>query len=173
MPCTAPITDGFPKKKTSRIVHTSRLVDAQICVLSTAMDESILAEYGSPPLKPVHPSHSSPAPASTSSMLLGGNLSLSDADLGPTCMVRDVRNHRCRSGMVNLTRERSLPYPVGSSEACDARREMDDIATRVVYDTPLEEEAATPEREGADRVREGDPERHKGHPRLDVHAPKQ
>uniref|UniRef100_K3YWZ4 Uncharacterized protein n=1 Tax=Setaria italica TaxID=4555 RepID=K3YWZ4_SETIT len=86
IPCTAPITDGFPKKKTSRSVHTSRLVDAQICVLSTAIDESMLAEYGSPPLKPVHPSHSSPAPASTSRTLFGGNRSLSDADLGPTCV---------------------------------------------------------------------------------------
>ena len=35
-------------------------------------------------MKPVHPSHSRPAPASTSSMLLGGNRSLSYADLGPT-----------------------------------------------------------------------------------------
>lgn len=91
MPCTAPITDGFPKKKTSRSVHMSKLVDAQICVLSTAMDESILAEYGAPPLKPDHPSHSSPAPASTRSILFGGNRSLSAADLGPTCVLQDVR----------------------------------------------------------------------------------
>jgi len=91
IPCTAPITDGFPKKKTSSSVHMSRLVDAQICVLSTAMDESMLAEYGSPPLKPVHPSHSSPAPASTSNMLFGGKRSLSDADLGPTCVQGVVR----------------------------------------------------------------------------------
>jgi hypothetical protein len=69
----------------------SRLVDAQICVLSTAMDESILAEYESPQMKLVHPSHSSPAPASTSSMLFGGNHSLSDADLGPTCVQQDVK----------------------------------------------------------------------------------
>jgi hypothetical protein len=68
----------------------SRLVDAQICVLSTAMDESILAEYGSQPLKPVHPSHSSPAPASANSMLFIGDHSMSDADLG-TCLQRDVR----------------------------------------------------------------------------------
>jgi hypothetical protein len=68
----------------------SRLVDAHICILSCAMDESILAEYGPPPLKPVHPSHSSPAPTSTNSMLFGGNHSLSDADLG-TRVQRDVR----------------------------------------------------------------------------------
>lgn len=64
-------------------------------------------------------------------------------------------------------------YPICSSKAGDARREVDDIAARVIYDTPLEEEAAAPEREGTYCVGEGDPEWHKGHPGLDVHAPEQ
>lgn len=84
MPCTAPMTDGLPKKITSRVVHVSRLVDAQICVLSTAIDEMTFAEYGPPPLNPDHPSQRRPAPASTSSTLFGGNLFLSTCALGPT-----------------------------------------------------------------------------------------
>jgi len=61
-------------------------VAAQMLVFSTAIDESVFAAYGSPPLKPAHPSHSSPAPANISSTLFGGNLSLSLFDLGPTCV---------------------------------------------------------------------------------------
>ena len=48
------------------------------------MDESTLAEKGSPPLKPVQPIQRIPAPASASSRLLGGNSSRSSLDLGPT-----------------------------------------------------------------------------------------
>lgn len=84
IPWTAPMTDGFLKKTTSRQVQTRRLVAAQMLVLRTAMEESMLAEYGSPPLKPVHPIHSNPAPASIRSTLFGGNLSLSFVHLGPT-----------------------------------------------------------------------------------------
>ena len=85
MPWTAPITEGLLKNMTSNHVHTRRLVAAQMLVLRTAMEESILALYGSPPLKPAHPIHSNPAPANISSTLFGGNLSLSFFDLGPTC----------------------------------------------------------------------------------------
>ena len=84
MPCTAPITDGFLKKMTSSDVHTKRLAAAHTFVFKTAIDESILAEYGSPPLNPAHPSHSNPAPANVNNTLLGGNLSLSLVNLGPT-----------------------------------------------------------------------------------------
>jgi len=84
MPCTAPMTDGLPKKTTSRTVHTRRLIAAHTLVLMTAMEESTLAAYGSPPLNPAHPSHSSPAPANISNTLLGGKRSLSFVNLGPT-----------------------------------------------------------------------------------------
>ncbi len=43
MPCTAPITDGLPKKTTSNTVQTRRLMAAQMLVLMTAMEESMLA----------------------------------------------------------------------------------------------------------------------------------
>ena len=81
------MTEGFLKKMTSSQVHTRRLVAAQMLVLRTAMEESILAVYGSPPLNPAHPIHSNPAPANMSSTLFGGNLSLSFVDLGPTCII--------------------------------------------------------------------------------------
>jgi hypothetical protein len=81
------MTEGFLKKMTSSQVHTRRLVAAQMLVLRTAMEESILAVYGSPPLNPAHPIHSNPAPANISSTLFGGNLSLSFVDLGPTCII--------------------------------------------------------------------------------------
>ncbi len=84
MPCTAPMTDGLPKKMTSSKVHTRRLMAAQMLVLMTAMEESMLAEYGSPPLNPAHPNHSSPAPVNMSNTLLGGKRSLSFVNLGPT-----------------------------------------------------------------------------------------
>jgi hypothetical protein len=78
------MTDGFLKKMTSRQVQTRRLVAAQMLVLSTAREESMLAEYGSPPLNPAQPIQSNPAPVSMSRTLFGGNLSLSLVDLGPT-----------------------------------------------------------------------------------------
>ncbi|TVU02375.1 hypothetical protein EJB05_52160, partial [Eragrostis curvula] len=85
MPCTAPITEGLPKKMTSRQVQVRRLAAALTLVLSTAMDAVMLGAYGAPPLNPAQPSHSSPPPAIMSRMLLGANLSLSLFSLGPTC----------------------------------------------------------------------------------------
>lgn len=85
MPWTAPITEGFPKKMRSRMSQVNKLVAAATCVFNTAKDASMLAAYGSPPLNPVHPIHSSPAPANIRRILFGGNLSLSFVDLGPTC----------------------------------------------------------------------------------------
>lgn len=49
---------------------------------------------------------------------------------------------------------------------------MDDIATGVVNDTPMIEEASTPETKGSNSVGEDKPKRDKSHPCLDVHAPK-
>ena len=77
MPWTAPMTEGLLKKMTSSDVHIRRLVAAQMLVFRTAMEESILAAYGSPPLNPAHPSHSNPAPANVNNTLFGGNLSVS------------------------------------------------------------------------------------------------
>jgi hypothetical protein len=85
MPCTAPITEGLPKKMTSRQVQVRRLVAALTLVLSTATDAVTLGEYGAPPLNPAQPSHSRPPPAIMSRMLFGENLSLSLFSLGPTC----------------------------------------------------------------------------------------
>ena len=84
IPWMAPMTDGFPKKITSRVVQTNRLVAALMFVFNTATEAVMLAAYGAPPLKPDHPIHSSPAPASINKTLLGGNLSLSLFNLGPT-----------------------------------------------------------------------------------------
>ena len=50
IPCTAPITDGLPKKTTSRVVHTRRLVAAEMFVFNTATEAAMLAAYGAPPL---------------------------------------------------------------------------------------------------------------------------
>ena len=85
MPCTAPITDGFPKKIMSRDIQTRRLVAVQTWVLRIAMDALTLAAKALPPLKPDHPSHRRPAPARVIRMLLGGKLSLSFFSRGPTC----------------------------------------------------------------------------------------
>jgi hypothetical protein len=85
MPWTAPTTEGFLKKMTSRHVQTMRLMAVQMLVLRTAMEATELAAYGPPPLNPAHPIHSNPAPVSVNSMLFGGNLSLSFCALGPTC----------------------------------------------------------------------------------------
>lgn len=43
IPWTAPMTEGFPKKITSRVVHMRRLVAALMFVLRTATEASILA----------------------------------------------------------------------------------------------------------------------------------
>jgi hypothetical protein len=70
---------------TSRVVHTKRLVAAQMFVFNTAIEAATFAAYGAPPLKPDQPIHSNPEPASMSNTLFGGNLSLSLFILGPTC----------------------------------------------------------------------------------------
>lgn len=84
IPWTAPITEGLPKKTTSREVHTRRLVAAQMFVFNTAIEDATFAAYGAPPLNPDQPIHNNPAPASISNTLFGGNLSLSLFILGPT-----------------------------------------------------------------------------------------
>lgn len=84
IPLMAPMSDGLPKMATSQQVQIKRLVAAQIWVFSTAIDESTFAENGSPPLKPVHPIHKIPAPASVRGILFGWKSSLSFFILGPT-----------------------------------------------------------------------------------------
>uniref|UniRef100_J3L5H7 Uncharacterized protein n=1 Tax=Oryza brachyantha TaxID=4533 RepID=J3L5H7_ORYBR len=146
MPCTAPMTEGLPKKMTSRHVQVRRLAAALTLVLSTATDAVMFGAYGAPPLNPAQPSHSSPPPAIMSRMLFGENRSLSLFSLGPT---------------------------LGGGEAGDAGGEVDDVAAGVVDDAPAVEEAAAPEAEGADGVGEEEPERGERHPRLDVHPPEE
>lgn len=84
MPWTAPMTEGLVNTNMSRQSHMSRLVAVQRCVFKMAIEASMLAEYGAPPLNPVQPIQSNPAPARVNKMLLGGNLSLSLPILGPT-----------------------------------------------------------------------------------------
>lgn len=95
MPWTAPMTEGFRKKMTSRMTQVSKLVAVQAWVLRTAREASAFTMYGSPPLNPVHPIHNSPAPASIRRMLFGGNLSLSLFSLGPTCQI--IHMHALKS----------------------------------------------------------------------------
>ncbi|BAS75062.1 Os01g0831950 [Oryza sativa Japonica Group] len=146
IPCTAPMTEGLPKKMTSRQVQVRRLVAALTLVLSTATVAVTLGAYGAPPLNPAQPNHSSPPPAIMSRMLFGENRSLSLFSLGPT---------------------------LGGGEAGDAGGEVDDVSAGVVDDAPLVEEAAAPEAERADGVGEEEPERGERHPRLDVHPPQE
>ena len=96
MPWTAPTTEGFLKKMTSRHVQTMRLMAVQMLVLRTAIEATELAAYGPPPLNPAHPIHSSPAPVSVNSILFGGNLSLSFCALGPTCQPH-IDMYTCQS----------------------------------------------------------------------------
>lgn len=60
--------------------------------------------------------------------------------------------------------------PIRANEACGPGREMDHIAAGVVDDTQLKEEAAAPNRVRADNIAERQPEGHKDHPRMEVHA---
>ncbi|KAG9134504.1 hypothetical protein Leryth_023582 [Lithospermum erythrorhizon] len=48
----------------SRINQVIKLVAVHTWVFNMAKEESMLAAYGAPPLNPVHPIHSRPAPAS-------------------------------------------------------------------------------------------------------------
>ncbi len=66
-----------------------------------------------------------------------------------------------------------ISYPEGGGEATNAGREMDDIATRVIDDTPLEQTTATPQGECTDSVGESEPQRDEHHPSNEVHAPEQ
>jgi hypothetical protein len=65
------------------------------------------------------------------------------------------------------------PDPVRGGKACDARGEVDDVASGVVHDAPVEEEAAAPVGERTDGVGEGEPERDEDHPGFEVHAAEQ
>src|ERR1700733_1641942 len=52
-------------------------------VLSTAAAADMFDAYGSPPLNPFQPSHSSPAPTATINRLFGASISRSRCNLGP------------------------------------------------------------------------------------------
>lgn len=64
--------------------QTMMLAAAHTCVLRTARDATVLATNGPPPLNPLQPIQSRPAPASTTIMLFDANISLSFSDRGPT-----------------------------------------------------------------------------------------
>ena len=49
---------------------------------------------------------------------------------------------------------------------------MNDVSSGIVNDTILEQEAASPQGESTDGIREGQPERHKDHPGEEVHTAK-
>lgn len=68
------------------------------------------------------------------------------------------------------SRQMTKTYPISSYEASDPRGEMDHVATRVIYDTPLEQKPATPQTEGAHSIRESEPQRHKKHPGAEIHS---
>ena len=106
MPLIIPMMVGFFRKKMSMIIQVSSAVAVQRWVLSTAADASALAKYGSPPLKPLQPSQSSPPPATASMMLLGVLFWRSLSMRGPM--------HRC------------------GDERRDRRGDVDDVATAVV-----------------------------------------
>jgi hypothetical protein len=127
IPWMAPITEGFLKKITSQHVHTRRLVDAQMWVLRTAMEESTLALKGSPPLKPLHPIQRIPAPANASKRLLGGNCSRSSLNLGPTYredqesqIFEDYLNHH-QYFIQEMQGNSTSTYPISCCESCCAR----------------------------------------------------
>nr|GMC95408.1 hypothetical protein Iba_chr05cCG8260 [Ipomoea batatas]GMC99716.1 hypothetical protein Iba_chr05eCG8350 [Ipomoea batatas] len=65
---------------TSRVVQTRRLVAAEILVFRTAKEAVRFAALGAPPLKPDHPIHRSPAPASISSTFREPRNSRSEVD---------------------------------------------------------------------------------------------
>jgi hypothetical protein len=59
MPLIIETADGLPSANMSNTSHTSSATAVAMFVLSTAAPASALAKYGSPPLKPFQPSHSS------------------------------------------------------------------------------------------------------------------
>lgn len=73
--------------------------------------------------------------------------------------------------LINQIEECTCTHPISSRETRNPGGEMNDVAAGVIDDTPVVEEAAAPEAVGADGVAEGEPERHKRHPRLNVHPP--
>lgn len=50
------------------------------------------------------------------------------------------------------------------------RRQVNDVSTRVINDAIFEQEAATPDTEGANGVGEGEPQGHEDHPCVEIHA---
>lgn len=79
----------------------------------------------------------------------------------------------------NVVRREMLPVvrvpgsnPVSGRETCDSGREMNDVASGVVNDVPLQE-SISPDGVGAHGVGQRGPQRHEQHPGVEVHSPKQ
>ena len=81
---------AFQRNKCREVAHVSELVAVHTWVLRTARDEIVLTAKGPPPLNPLHPIQSKPAPASIRIILFGGNISLSLSILGPTWISSDM-----------------------------------------------------------------------------------
>src|SRR5208282_4453050 len=71
-PLAAPSTVGLPPTHHSAATHDSAAADAPICVATNADTASPLAASALPALKPNHPTHSIPAPATVRVRLCGG-----------------------------------------------------------------------------------------------------
>ena len=86
MPLTAPRKVGFfsGPRNMSQNTQVSRAAAVARLVLTMAAAASALAKYGSPPLKPFHPSHTMPAPMEIERQAVGHEpLARSRASRGP------------------------------------------------------------------------------------------
>src|SRR5262245_33172611 len=85
MPLTAPRNVGLRAllAKMAQITQVSSATAVVRLVLITASDASAPEKYGSPPLKPFQPNHSTPAPTAAMGRLLGTACSRSRAKRGP------------------------------------------------------------------------------------------
>ena len=65
---------------------------------------------------------------------------------------------------------KSWPNPVCTDKASGPRREVNDIAARIIDHTSGRQETPSPQAKGADGVRKGEPEGYEKHPGKEVHA---
>ena len=148
MPLTAPRKVGFfslPRNMSNNTQVSSAETVARF-VLTTAVDASALAKYGSPPLNPFQPSHTMPAPIETSGRLCG----------------------RKRCPVAGQSR---ADHP-GGDEPAGASGEVDDVTAGVVDRALVRPVAAAPDQHRVDGVDERRPERDEDHPDLDLDAAK-
>ena len=158
MPCTEPRIEGFLYTMVSMKVQVRREVAVQMLVFSTATPASGFAAYCRGSGNPIETADTH---------------RITTVEPGPTDPEDPRADHdesqiaRAMLGSVDgVTRSDDCRR----DEACCARRDVDDVPTRVVDDAELVEESSTPNGEGDDRVGEGDPQGHEDHPREEVHT---